>query len=238
MARTIVFAHLAFVLAQLLWGAAGPVIKLTLQEIPPITFLFLRFLVVCILLLPYTMYEVMKQKVSKKDYLNLFLLGLFSQTAIVIVFFALKYTHVIDYTVISIIGFILSIYAGHYFYKDKVHKGLTIGLVLASIGTFIVILEPLVIGGHDTIPVGQRLLGNMLGLLYSLTFTVYVVWSKMSTGDKSKKLKKTLSFIHLRAMTKNYSPTLIVALTFYVGLLTMVPLVFVEHTGVFGSIGT
>jgi drug/metabolite transporter (DMT)-like permease len=59
----------------------------------------------------------------------------------------------------------------------------------------------------------------------------------MSTDkEKPKLLKKSLSFIHIKPMTKSYSPTLIVAITMYVGLLTTIPLAIMENFGTFGEI--
>jgi len=98
------------------------VIKYTLSYIPPLTFLFLRFLIVCIILLPYTIYEVQKVKVDPRDYFNFFLLGIFSQSSLALIFIALKYTTSIDNATIGILGAVLSIAAGSYFYKEKISK--------------------------------------------------------------------------------------------------------------------
>ena len=64
----------AFLGANLIWGAASAVIKYTLEYIPPFTFLFLRFLIVCVIVLPITAYQLKKEPVHKNDYLNFFLL--------------------------------------------------------------------------------------------------------------------------------------------------------------------
>jgi len=53
-------------IATILWAAAGPVIKYTLRYIPPLTFLFLRFLIASVVMLPYAIYEIQKIGVNKK----------------------------------------------------------------------------------------------------------------------------------------------------------------------------
>jgi len=222
-------------ITTILWSAGGPVIKYTLSYIPPFTFLFLRFLIVCIILLPYTIYEVQKVKVDPRDYLNLFLLGVFSQSAIALIFVALKYTTVIDDATIGVLGSILSVAAGSYFYNEKISKNLKIGLVLSSIGTLIIVIEPLFTGLGKTEITG-RIFGNILLLLYNFFWVVFIVWSKMDMGEESKLLKKTLSFVHIKPMRKNYPPTLITAISMFVGLFTIAPLSVFEMTGIFGEI--
>jgi len=226
--------YIFLLITTIIWGAAGPIIKYTLEYIPPLTFLFLRFLIAGTILLPYTIYEIQKVKVNPKDYLNLFLLGLFSQTSLSLIFLGLKYTTAIDNALIGILGSVLTIVFGHYFFKDKLDKNIKLGLFIASIGTIVVVLEPM-IGNSNEIDVKNRLFGNFLFLIYNLFWVVYITWSKMSLGGKSHLLKKTLSFIHLKPMEKKYPPTLIVALSIFVGLFTIAPLAVFEMTGGFGN---
>ena len=229
---TVLYAQIAFLIANLIWGAAGPVIKYTLGFIPINTFLFLRFLIVGIILFPYIAIELKKHKIDHRDYFNLFLLGVFSQTSILIVFWAFKLTNALDVTIIGALGTILTVYAAHYFYREKVDRRIEIGLALSILGTFIVILEPILNPSESVLSASQRILGNILALLYNITWVIYVIWSKMSMGDKSAPLKKTLKFMHLRPMVSNYPPSLISAITFYIGLATLIP--FALHENLLG----
>lgn len=229
--KKLLLANLAFLFVNLIWGAASPIIKYTLEYIPPFTFLFLRLLLVCILMLPYTIYKLTEVKINKKDYLNFLLLGLFSQSALAIIFVAMKYTTALDATVISVITGALTIYAGHYFYKDKVNRALEYGVVLTIIGTFVVVIEPLITGNVNHVPIYERVIGNALALIYNVTWVIYVLWSKMATTEERPKiLKKTLDFINIKSMSKVYPPTLVVVITMYVGLLTTIPLALLENT--------
>jgi drug/metabolite transporter (DMT)-like permease len=232
--RTVFFAQLALLITNLIWGAASPIIKYTLAFIPPFTFLFLRFLIVCVMLLPITLMELKKTKVDPKDYWNLFLLGIFSQTSIIITFISLENTSALDNTLIGIMASVLTVYAGHYFYKEKMDSKLKYGVIIASLGTLLVALEPILFPEESRLPVANRLLGNFLAMAYTLTWITYVIWSKMSMGARSTMLKKTLSFINLRPMVKKYSPSLIAFLSFYVGLITIMPFALLEYIGIFG----
>ena len=223
-----VLPYIAILITTLIWGAAGPVIKYTLRFLPPLTFLFLRFLIVCIVLLPYVYFELKRTKISKKDYLNFFLLGLFSQSALAIYFVGLNYTKVLDAAIIGVMGSIMTVAAGNYFYKDKIDSKVKLGLVLASLGTILIILEP-AFSGNGKIIIEHRILGNLIILFYHFFWTTFVVWSKMSMGENSPSLKKALSFIHLKPMTKKYSPILITSISFYIGLLTLIPLALLEN---------
>ena len=237
--KKLVLAYVALTSATILWGAANPIIKLTLGYIPPLTFLFLRFLIACILLLPYVIYELQKIKVDKRDYLNLFLFGLFSQTSLIFIFVGLEYTTVIEAAVIGVLGSVLVVAAGHYFYKDRVNSKVKKGLVIASLGTLFVVLEPLFTGNIHNINLLERTFGNFLILLYNLTWVVFIVWSKFSlTEEKSVLLKKTLSFIHLKPMKKVYSTTLITAIALFTGLMTTTPLALLENLGYFGNVSS
>lgn len=231
-------ALIALLITNLIWGAASPIIKFTLQYIPPFTFLFLRFLIVGWICLPIVFHTLAHEKVSPKDYINLFILGLFSQAAIVFVFLGIDYSTALDSTIIGISASVFTVYAGHYFYKEKIHHFLKLGLILASLGTLVVIVEPIMNGDGSGIDVKRRVIGNIHLMLYNLTWVLYLIWSKYSMGERSKLLKKSLSFIHLKPMTKNYSPILITITSFYVGLIVLLPFAFLEQFGHFGVVNT
>ncbi len=233
--NNLLLPYVGLFVATLIWGAAGPIIKYTLDYIPPITFLFLRFLIVCIIMLPYTIYEIQKVRINSKDYFNLFLFGLFSQTSLVLIFIGLKYTTALDNAIIGLLGSLLAVAAGYYFYNDKINSRIKMGIVLSSIGTVIVVLEPVLIGNHG-IKILERIFGNSLILLHNLFWVIFIIWSKMSMGERSPLLKKSLSFIHLKPMSKNYPPTLITSISMFVGLLSITPVALFEILGIFGPI--
>lgn len=231
--------HIALLFATILWGAATPIIKITLGYVPPLTFLFLRFLAACLILLPYIIYETQKTKISKRDLINFFLFGLLSQTSLALIFVGLKYTTVLETTIIGVLGSIMVVAAGHYFYNDRVTKQVKIGLLIATLGTLFVILEPLITRNFHDKRVLERVFGNGLILIYNITWVIFIVWSKFSlSGEKSKLMTKNLSFIHLKQMSKEYSPTLLTTISLYVGLITITPLALLENMGLLGRLSS
>ncbi len=228
-------AYLALLVTTIIWAAAVPIIKLTLQYIPVYTFLFYRFLIVCLVLLPIILIELKKNPIDKRDYLNLILLGISAQASLVFVFEGLKYTSSLDTAVIGIMAPILSVAAGHYFFKEKVNRGVKIGVILATLGTFVVILEPLFANHSGSGDAASRLWGNFLILAYNIFFLFYIIWSKISLGQNSALLKKTLSFINLKPFKKTYSAFMLTAITFYVAFACFIPLALLEKAGVIGN---
>lgn len=234
--KIVILSYLALVVANLIWAAAGPVIKLTIQYIPPFTFLFLRFMLVCLLILPYAVIEVSKNKVDPRDYLKIFLLGVFSQSCIIFIVFGLKYTTAIDTALIGSLAVILSMGAGHYFFNEKMHPGVKLGLTVAIFGTFVVIIEPLLTKGASLngTSAGLRVWGNFLVFLSNIAFLMYIIWSKISFGQSTNIIKKSLNFLHIKPMNSRYPASLLTSVSFYVGMFTMLPFAVLENLNYFG----
>lgn len=225
-----IYALIGLFVANLIWAWAPPIIKATLEHIPLFAFLFYRFLLVCILLLPFLIYEIHKNPVDKRDWLNLLLLGLSGQASIVFIFWGLQYTTSLDTTIIGLIGPMLTITAGHYFFKESINSHIKIGLIIATIGAALVVFEPLIGQGLGTdVSAGSRLFGNGLILLYNILFLLYVIWSKMSLAKHQELKKKELHFLHLKPFKKNYSSFFLSTITFYVALAVCIPLAIREY---------
>ena len=67
---SILLSYSALILATAIWGGALPVIKITLDFIPPFTFLLLRFLLVGIVMLPIAYVEMKINPIHYKDIKN------------------------------------------------------------------------------------------------------------------------------------------------------------------------
>ena len=228
--KKVVFAYIGLPGSYLIWSAATPIIKLTLDFIPPFTFLFLRFLLVGIILLPYSIYLLHRYKINKSDYFNIALLGIFSQSSLIILFIALEYTTSLDATIIGTLGPLLAMVAGHYFYKDKVNTVVKFGTFVTLLGAIIVTLEPVFISRTiENIDSIKRVYRNLLIIVYNFTFLLYVIWSKISLGQTPVVIKRALHFIHLKPMSKEYPAGLTTTISFYVGLLSMIPPAIYEN---------
>ncbi len=229
----------ALILATVIWGGALPVIKLTEAYIPPFSFLLLRFILVCILMLPIVFIELKATPVHPKDIKNLILLGLFGQASLAFIFWGVKYTSTIDTALISTVAPLMIIFAGHHFYNEKVTYMTKWGVAIATIGTALIVFEPLITKSNvvQDVPANLRLLGNFLVVMYNILFTIYIIYSKVVMGKMTNEVKSFLKFIHVEKMQRAYSPLLSTAITFYVGLAAMIPFALFENLGGSGMTG-
>ncbi len=229
--KKILLAHLAMLLATIIWSAAGPVIKLTLDFIPPFTFLALRFTIVGAILLPYLFFYLKNNPIDWADIPNIFWLGLFGQASIILVFLGLEYTTAIDAAIIGLLTPVATIAAGHFFFKEKVNLIQKIGYGIATVGLLITAIEPVLQSTTSEIPMHLRVWGNFLVVLYQLTWPAYIILGKRMMGKRSLEVSKTFKYFHLHQMHQKYDPTVLTALTFYVGLIVIVPFAIWESFG-------
>ena len=227
--------YLALLTAIAIWGGALPIVKLTGDYISPFSFLFVRFLFVAIVMLPITILELKATPIHESDIKNLVLLGIFGQASIAFIFWGVKYTSAIDTAIISTIAPLLIITAGSYFYGEKLSSNTKLGVFIATIGTTLVVLDPILNGGTQTVASSARVFGNLLIIAYNIMFTLYVVFSKVVMGKTTLKIKKVLRLFHVNPMKREYSPVLHTSIEFYVGLLVLIPFAVLENVGVFGA---
>ena len=199
-------AYLSLLITSIIWGVAVVVIKYTLNFIDPLSFLFFRFVISVIVLLPFFLVFIRKHPISKKDFLKLFLLGTLSTTiTLYLLFWGIQYTTAIDVSLISVLGPILIVFAGAHFLKEKVTKREKIGLSIAVFGALIAIIEPLFKRNNHP----QALFGNFL------VFLSYIVWATYIILYKKDSFK--------------YHPLTITFFSFFSGLLTLAPIFLIKN---------
>lgn len=228
-------ALLAILGATAIWGFAPPIIKHTLDYIPPFSFLFYRFLIVCLALFPFLYLELRRQRVSLRNFPALVLSGLLGQASLILLFYGLNYTSSLEVAVIGIIAPLLMVSAGHYFFNDKVNKNLKIGLIITSLGTLILAIGPILDSNAPTATRNARIIGNTLIVIYNLFWTAHVLWSKRLRGENSHKVNEVAKFLGIPVPRKKYSSELITGLSFYAGLVCMTPFYILESTGKLGT---
>lgn len=228
-------AYGALLLATAIWGAAVPIIKLTLNYLPVFTFLFFRFLVVCVIVLIPLIVELKKNPIDKRDLPSLILLGITGQSAIILIFLAVKLSTALDIAIIGAIAPLMIIVAGHYFYNEKVGFWVKVGVLIATMGTLVIVLEPLWGQNFSAENTFVRILGNVVAVMYNAAFAAYIIISKKVLGQNSKVLTKMFSKIHVEPMKKRYSPFVETALTFYVAFVTIIPFTIAENLGWLGG---
>lgn len=231
------YALLAMLGATAIWGFAPPIIKYTLDYIPPFSFLFYRFLIVCLVIFPFLYTELRRQNVSLRDFPALVLSGLLGQASLILLFYGLNYTSSLEVAVIGIIAPLLMVVAGHYFFNDKVNKNIKVGLIITSLGTLVLAIGPILDSTAPTESRNARIIGNVLIIIYNLIWTAHVLWSKRIRGENSHKVNEVAKFLGITIPRKKYSSDLITGVSFYIGLVVMLPFYLLESMGKIGSSG-
>lgn len=193
-------AYTMLLCVALIWGIAGPVIKLTLGGIPPMLFVTYRFFIASIVALPFLIPKLYN---LKKNFWLLLLYGFLNSTATLgLLFLGANKTTLLDMSLLSLFGPILMILMGYFFMKDHITKRERIGILIAFIGSIVIALEPISSNSNGS----ERLLGNLL-ILGSLICGA-------TSGFLTKKLLRL-----------GHEPLFITNFSFVVGFLTLLPIV-------------
>src|SRR3989337_2094473 len=125
-------AILALVGAHIIWGAAAPIFKWSLQDISPFTLAFFRFVLAAIIILPLVYPHL---KINKQDFPKLFFLAFIGITAhIAFFFFGLEFTSSINVPVISAAVPIVLIIGSIIYLKEKAQTKVIFGTIISLCG--------------------------------------------------------------------------------------------------------
>lgn len=166
--------------AQLIWGVAGPMVKVVLYAVPPFSLLFLRCLFAALIL--FVIYEVKWSKTIKftqipfQDKKDIFWAGFYGVFLnIALYFMAQKLTTVSDAWIIGSSGTIFVVVLSYVFMRERLAKTVYLGIGLAFLGTLVIIGTPLLQAGTGS-PLGNILMvGATLSAALSTFFTKRVV---------------------------------------------------------------
>lgn len=203
-------AYFLLTLVAVIWGVAGPVIKITLPSYSPFVFLTYRFLVSSLVLIP--IYLVFKPKWpnSKKEIIILTIVGLVGSTInLAFTFYGFLYSTVLDATILSNTGPIFVVAAGALFLKEKITSREKLGIFITFIGALSIVIEPLLKLGNTN----HNLLGNLLIIGANLSWVAYVILAKYSLKYKVDTL-------------------LLVTYMFFLGLITSFPFAIIQSKGI------
>src|SRR3989344_931902 len=110
-------AILALILASIIWGATGPVMKLTLKEVPLVSLAFIRFFAAAIILFPFVFRKI---SIKRNDIPILIISAFLGVTLNITLFFwGLTLTSALNSGIIIASGPILLLLFAHIFLKDK-----------------------------------------------------------------------------------------------------------------------
>jgi len=200
-------AYSALLITSIIWGVAPPIIKYSLGFVTPVEFLFLRFLIVSICVLPFFIVKFRKRPFKFQDLPLLILTALCGTSfTLGLLFWGLAKTSSIDSAVIAATCPLMVVTAGVIFLKVIITKQEKIGLSFAFLGTLIAVVSPL-INGHSMFPSGNTL-GNLLIFISNIAWAGYSILSKK--------------------MAKKYPSFNITAFSFFIGLITFIPLFLLQ----------
>lgn len=159
--RKISYPVLALIVANVIWGASFPILKLALTNIPPFSFAFIRFLIASLILYPFA-----HKATAYSDLKNKWLwLYAFCGITINIMFFylALEKTTSISATIIASTAPVMVLIGSALFLREHFQHRVVFGVTMALVGALTIIFQPMMKEG-----LGGELLGNLMMILATL----------------------------------------------------------------------
>lgn len=194
-------AILALILSSTIWGAAAPIFKWSLENVPLFSFGFIRFAVATIILF---VFVYKKLSIAKEDLMSVVRLGLWGVTLNVFFFLSgLKLTLAINASIMIATIPIFTLIAATIFFKEKLTRNIIISAAVAFLGITTIFAEQI-----SQFGLSLNILGNILLMSASLSWLAYEI--------EGKKL-----------FTK-YSPTVLTFYTMLIGAHTFLPFALVE----------
>ncbi|OGK17747.1 hypothetical protein A3F32_01195 [Candidatus Roizmanbacteria bacterium RIFCSPHIGHO2_12_FULL_42_10] len=196
---------LALVIANVIWGAASPIFKYSLENIPPFTLAFIRFFFAALLLFPFI--KRTNLNTNRTDWAQI-ALGAFFGISINITFFfwGLQRSESINAPIIASSGPVFLFFLSIIFLKEKFKPNVFLGMMIALLGVILIILSPILFDGKK-FAMGE-LTGNLFFVLATLGAILHPLLQKNVIG-KIGSLRVTY-----------YS--------FFIGAFTFLPFMFLE----------
>ena len=191
---------LALILANIIWGAASPIFKFSLQNIPPFTLAFIRFFFAGLIFIPLTFHKW--QKLSLRQWLEILLVGFFGITVNIAFFFlGIRKTESINAPIIASAAPVFIYFLSVVFLKERSKPKVIFGMFTALVGVLLIIISPIILDGKSFV------LGEVRGNIFILIATLGTVFQTIIGRDVMKKVN-------------SYQVSLI---TFLFGALTFLP---------------
>lgn len=198
---------LALIISAIIWGAATPILKKSLETISPFSMAFLRFIIASLIILPFA--AKFKIRINKSHLPQIIKASFFGITLnIGLLFFGAKLTTGLHIAIITALYPILNAVAAKFTLKEKLNKRIITGMLLGLFGAVIIIGEPLFEIGSTY--KSDHLIGDILIILSTIAWVAYTI--------ENKELDKL----------KNYHPFEILPFSFLIGVVTFLPFAVFE----------
>lgn len=161
-------AVLCLIFANVIWGASAPIFKWAMEDIHPFTFVFLRFFLSALVILPFTMHKL---KIKPADIsLLVFLAVVGVALRLAYNMYGLTLTPSINSPIISSATPIFILIGSVFLLHEKMRKKVLNGAFLGLVGVMLIVLEPVIENGFDTSWIGNIffIVSMVLGVIYTL----------------------------------------------------------------------
>lgn len=197
-------AILALVISNIIWGAAPPIFKLALTNIPPFSLAFLRFFLATILLVP-LLNNSSYWKIQKKDFFLLLQNAVYGISANISFFFlGLKLAPSINAGIIATASSIFTTLLAVIFIKERPGTKVLIGSLVGFLGVLIVVLNP--VSGHQSRFDPSTILGNIFFVIATLAASAQTITSRQ-LAQKYK--SRTFTFYSFLIGSASFIPLVI-----------------------------
>lgn len=155
-------------------GGGIPVFsKMALLEIPTFIFIFLRFALASMILIPIFLRS--GERIRKKDMLPVILVSLFGTGNVVFFAFGVKATTATSAQVLYASSPIIALIASFIILKSVFGKEKLIGVLLGVAGVLIIVLAPKIQSGDSAT---GSIIGNLTVFIAVISYTLFTVFSK------------------------------------------------------------
>lgn len=162
---------LAFIIANIIWGFASPIFKLSLTNITPFILAFLRFSLASLILALFLRKRVCLPVMEKHDLTYLIIYAITAITGNITFFFlGLQLTLAMNVPVIASSQPIMIFLFAYFFLREKFKKNKVIGMLVGTVGILAIVLEPIYYNGLD-----GNAFGNFLIILATISGAVGMV---------------------------------------------------------------
>ncbi|MBI2641029.1 DMT family transporter, partial [Candidatus Roizmanbacteria bacterium] len=159
----------ALIIANVIWGAASPIFKFSLENIPPFTLAFIRFFFASLFFLPF-LRGIRMSILTKREWLELFLGSFFGISVNITFFFlGLQRTQSINAPIIASAGPVFLFFLSVLFLGEKARQKVFIGMLVALFGVLTIILSPFFLDGEEIV------LGEVTGNIFFVLATLGAV---------------------------------------------------------------
>lgn len=203
-------AVLAIILANIIWGAAPPVFKYALQEMPPFTLAFIRFFFAGIIFLPFFIRDFPKIKGIQLFHI---VMGGFWGISVNVAFFflGLKLSPSINVPIIGTTGPIILYICSLFILKEKPHPQVIKGMLIAVLGTVVIVFAPFLKSEfvhQSQYTISSQILGNLF-FIVAMLGSVFMI-------------------LHTKKISAQVSPVTITGIQFFVGAISFFPFMLNE----------